>query len=512
MREIPVGIDLGTTFSVIAYLDSGGRPQTIRSAEGDLTTPSVVMFEPGSDGVISADPVVGRAAVSAAAMYPDYVAEMMKRDMGQDSYHRTVAGRTWRPELLQSFVLAKLKRDAELAEIPFHRAVITVPAYFNNSRRERTIEAATLADIETLAIINEPTAAALVYGTQHGFIDDGRISQMERILVYDLGGGTFDVTLMEIEGREFRVIGTDGDVELGGRDWDIAVANRIAEEFKERFRGRDPRSDQRGFQKLMAEAENAKRMLSNLERTVINLELGGDMLRMPFSRQDFEDLTMDLLERTIFTSDKVVRDAGLNWSDLSRILLVGGSTKMPAVARRLEEESGLHPSKALAADEAVAHGAAIFAGLQLGAKGIREIIISAPQLKGVTVKDICSHSLGMLIKDRRTGELRDSVIINKGTPLPARGERYYETTNENQQGIKLRLTEARQTIHEDIIPLPRLSVHLPAGSPLRVAFEFDHNGCLEILVELLQRTQGVELSACPVLHQHRLRLNRADSA
>ncbi|MCA8993826.1 MAG: Hsp70 family protein [Planctomycetaceae bacterium] len=510
MKEIPIGIDLGTTFSVIAYLDAYGRPQTIRSAEGEISTPSVVMFEPGPGGVISANPVVGRAAVGAAAMFPEHVAEMMKRDMGRDTYHRPVAGRNWRPELLQSFVLAKLKHDAQLAEMPFRRAVITVPAYFNNSRRECTIEAAALADIEPLAIINEPTAAALVYGTQHGFVDDGRVAGVERILVYDLGGGTFDVTLMEIEGREFRVIGTDGDVELGGRDWDVAIANRIAEEFMAQFRGRDPRLDGRGFQKLMAEAENAKRMLSNLEQTVINLEIGGDMLRMPLSRTDFEGLTIDLLERTVFTSDKVVRDAGLNWGDLTRILLVGGSTKMPAIARRLEEESGIAASKVLAADEAVAHGAAIYAGLLLGAKGIREIIISAPQLEGVSVKDICSHSLGMLVKDRKTRELRDSVIIEKGSRLPAQGERYYETTVANQRGIKIRLTEAHQPIFENVIPLPELSPPLPERSPVRVEFTFDNNGCLEIVVELLRRMQGIQLSASQVIHQQRIRFVRGE--
>ncbi|CAK9115406.1 Chaperone protein DnaK (HSP70) (Heat shock 70 kDa protein) (Heat shock protein 70) [Durusdinium trenchii] len=478
MAETPVGIDLGTTFSVVAYVDPLGRPTSIRNLEGDITTPSVVLFEPNDRGEIDKDPVIGREAVNASVFMPDCVADMAKRDMGQDLYSRTVAGKSWRPELLQSFVLEKLKRDAEAAGKPFDRAVITVPAYFNNSRRERTMEAARLAGIETLAIINEPTAAALVYGTQEGFIEEGVARQREVIMVYDLGGGTFDVTLLEINGRDFRVLATDGDVELGGRDWDKALVDHIAEAFKEANRGRDPREDPRGLQRLYREAEQAKRALSSLEKTVVMIEHGGDALRLPITRAEFEEQTEDLLERTLFTSSKVVRSAQLTWQDVTRILLVGGSTKMPAVERRLLDESGIQASKVLAADEAVAHGAALYAGILLTRSGHTS---TAPVLAQIAVQDVTSHDLGLIARDPRTNEARISVIIPKASPLPASGQRKYRI-RVGQQKIRLAITEGGVQIFEGVVPLPNPSPNCPDPTRIAVTYRYDDNGCLTVQV------------------------------
>lgn len=478
MAETPIGIDLGTTFSVIAYVDSLGRPTSIRNLEGDITTPSVILFEPNANGEIDKDPVVGREAVNAAVFMPDCVAEMAKRDMGQDQYSRPVAGKTWRPELLQSFILEKLKRDAEAAGKPFERAVITVPAYFNNARRERTMEAARLAGIETLAIINEPTAAALVYGTQEGFIQDGVAQQDEVIMVYDLGGGTFDVTLLEVKGRDFRVLATDGDVELGGRDWDQALVDHIADAFKNANRGRDPREDPRGLQRLYREAEQAKRALTSLEKTVVMLEHGGDALRLNITRSEFEELTEDLLERTLFTSSKVVRSAQLTWENVTRILLVGGSTKMPAVERRLLDESGIQASKLLAADEAVAHGAALYAGILLAKTGQTATV---PVLAQVAVQDVTSHDLGLIARDPRTNEPRVSVIIPKGEPLPASGQRKYRV-RVGQTKIRLAITEGGIQIFEGVVPLPPASPSCPDPTRIVVTYRYDDNGCLTVQV------------------------------
>ena len=249
---IPIGIDLGTTFSVVAYLDSTGRPCTIPNAEGDLITPSVVLFD-------GASTVVGKEAVKAASMEPERIADFAKHDMGSMFYSRKVGGESLPPEVIQSLILEKLKRDSELKLGPIHKAVVTVPAFFNEPRRKATQDAAQLAGLEILDIINEPTAAAIAFGHQVGFLDaKGEARQREVVLVYDLGGGTFDVTLMEIAGTDFTAIATGGDVYLGGIDWDRRLADHIADKFKDKHHGFDPRQDAAGLQRLLKEAEDTK--------------------------------------------------------------------------------------------------------------------------------------------------------------------------------------------------------------------------------------------------------------
>ena len=222
MREPAVGIDLGTTFSVVAYVDPDGKPRTVANAEGDLTTPSVVLVDEETI-------IVGKEAVKAATIEPDLVADFAKRDMGNELYHRTVSGNQYPPQVLMSFVLEKLKRDAERVIGPFSKAVVTVPAFFNDTRRKATLEAAALANIEVLELINEPTAAALVQGIRSGFLSTtGQADKEETVMVYDLGGGTFDVTIMKITGDHFRTITSDGEMLLGGGDWDQRIVEWIA--------------------------------------------------------------------------------------------------------------------------------------------------------------------------------------------------------------------------------------------------------------------------------------------
>ena len=282
--SIPVGIDLGTTFSVVAYLDSTGRPCTIANSEGDPITPSVVLFEGQAA-------VVGKEAVKAAALEPDRIADFAKRDMGNTAYSRKINGESLPPEVIQSLILEKLKRDAEMKLGPVGEAVVTVPAFFNEPRRKATQDAAQLAGLKILDIINEPTAAAIAFGYQLGFLNAaGAAPQKETVLVYDLGGGTFDVTLMEIDGTDFTAIATDGDVFLGGIDWDRRIADHVAERFREKHRGIDPRQDPAGLHRLLREAEDAKRALSAREQITISFEHVGEGLRVPLTRATFEEL------------------------------------------------------------------------------------------------------------------------------------------------------------------------------------------------------------------------------
>ena len=265
MSDPAVGIDLGTTYSVIAALDSTGRPQTIQNAEGDATTPSVVLFDHSSV-------VVGKEAVRAATLEPDRVAESAKREMGCSAYSKAIKGQRFPPEVIQSFVLEKLKTDAEKKLGPLRKAVITVPAYFNEPRRKATQDAGHLAGLDVLNIINEPTAAAITFGTQQGFITkDGAAKKPERILVYDLGGGTFDVTVMDIEMDSYTALATEGDVYLGGIDWTRRLVDFAAEAFESQFRF-DPREHPGAFHRLMLAAEDTKHALTARNETRIVFE------------------------------------------------------------------------------------------------------------------------------------------------------------------------------------------------------------------------------------------------
>ncbi len=469
-----VGIDLGTTYSVIAHLDTAGRPWTIPNAEGDLITPSVVLFD--GDTI-----VVGKEAVKAAALEPERIAQFVKRDMGSPVYSRAINGEHLPPEVIQSLVLEKLKRDAEPKLGEIRQVVITVPAYFNEPRRKATQDAGQLAGLEVIDIINEPTAAALAFGVQHGFLTaKGEAKQAETILVYDLGGGTFDVTLMQIDGRDYRTLATAGDVHLGGIDWDQRIVDHVAEAFKSKHHGLDPRENPAGLQRLLREIEDAKRSLSAREHVTINFEHAGHGVRVPLTRQQFEMMTADLLDRTRFTTTNLLREAGMKPTDLTRLLLVGGSTRMPMVASMLEKELGFKPDRSLSVDEAVAHGAAIYAGL---------LLASEPSLRGMKVKNVNSHSLGVLGIERATGRKRNKILISRNTPLPATKTGRFQTRQDNQRSVSVQVIEGGDASGNGSTPIGRCVVRdlppgLPADTPVEVTFSYAQNGRLAVEARL----------------------------
>ena len=347
-----VGIDLGTTFSVVAHLDERGQPLTLVNSEGDRITPSIVLF----DGL---DVVVGKEARKAMLSESDHVAECVKRDMGHRMFHKAIQGTQYPPEVIQGWILQKLCNDARQQIGPFDKTVITVPAYFDEVRRKATQDAGYMAGLDVIDIINEPTAAAVAFGFQQGFLDhEGSSDQPLRVLVYDLGGGTFNVTVMEIRGCEFIALSTDGDVRLGGYDWDQRLVNLVAEEFQ-RQHGVDPREDANTAGRLWRECEDAKRTLSARAKAPAVCEYRGRALRVELTREQFEEATQDLLDRTRFTAVQALKAAGMGWDNLDRVLLVGGSTRMPMVRAMLQQVSGKSTDASVAADEAVAHGAAL---------------------------------------------------------------------------------------------------------------------------------------------------------
>jgi molecular chaperone DnaK len=474
-ENIPaVGIDLGTTFSAVSRLDERGLPQTLVNAEGDHLTPSVVLFD--GDEV-----VVGKEALKAMAVESNCVAECSKRDVGHQAFHKTLHGKQYPPEVIEAFILNKLRRDAQQQIGPFTKVVITVPAYFDEVRRKATQDAGYMAGFEVLDIINEPTAAAVAFGFQQGYLnEEGSSSEPQHVLVYDLGGGTFDVTVMEIRGTEFIALATDGDVRLGGYDWDQRLVDIVAESFVRQHKF-DPREDPIAAGKLWRECEDAKRTLSARSKATVACDHKGLAVRIEISRQQFEEATLDLLDRTRFTTVQSLRAAGLDWSDLDRLLMVGGSTRMPMVHAMLRQLSGKEPDASVAADEAVAMGASLHAGLILAQKQGKPPVF--------TIKNVNSHSLGVVGVDPLTGRRRNGTLIPRNTPIPVTAKRTFKTRKENQRSILVQIVEGESPSADDCTQLGKCSVRhlpdeLPAGSPVEVLFHYQPNGRLKVRVNV----------------------------
>ena len=477
-----VGIDLGTTFSVVAALDPSGRPMTIPNRHGELSTPSVVLFE--DDGVI-----VGKEAQRMALVDPDRVAECPKRDMGSRYYHRPVAGRQLPPQVLSALILKRLKADAERRLGPIQRAVITVPAYFDHTRREATCEAARLARLEVADLLNEPTAAAVAYGFQEGFLDqagalDGHKTARKGVVtvaVYDLGGGTFDVTVLQIRDRQFKTLVTDGDVRLGGRDWDRRIIDHAAAGYLAEHPGDDPRDDPVTLQSLFQQAEEAKRSLSERAKTKLVYAHHGHRVSLELSRGEFESLTADLLERTRVTTRLVLSEAGLEWQEVDKLLLSGGSTRMPQVARMLRELSGQEPDRSISPDEAVAHGAALYHGIL---KGERDGDSGAAGM-ATRVVNVNAHSLGLVTRTHSADRLYTSILIPRNTPLPHTAKQVFRTGKTGQSRILIRIVEGEAPDPKACTQLGQFFVEplppgLPAGSPIRLDYTYDQSGRIKI--------------------------------
>ena len=401
--------------------------------------------------------------------------------MGHRAYHRVIDGKQYPPEVIQAWILNKLRRDAMQQMGPFDKAVITVPAYFDEVRRKATQDAGYMAGCEVLDIINEPTAAAVAFGFQQGFAGAlGSHDEPRRLLVYDLGGGTFDVTVMEIRGNEFLTLATDGDVALGGYDWDQRLLTIAADAFQ-REHSLDLRESPTAAGKLWRECEDAKRTLSSRSKAPIVAEYCGKVSRVEVSREQFEETTQDLLDRTRFTCVQALRATGLDWPDLDRVLLVGGSTRMPMVRAMLQALSGKPPDTSVAADEAVAHGAALQAGLVLAKRGGKKARFS--------IRNVNSHSLGVVGIEPQTRRRRNGIIIPRNTPLPVSARRQFRTAKDDQRSILVQIVEGESPSADDCTPIGRCTVadlppKLPAQTPVHVTFHYRTDGRLKVRVKV----------------------------
>jgi molecular chaperone DnaK len=499
-----VGIDLGTTYSVIATLDEHGLPQTLPNREGEMLTPSAVLI------LDNGEAVVGQAALDVALEQPDRVATLIKRRMGQTSFGRPVAGREFRPESLAAVILRKLVDDAQHRLGPVRHAVITVPAYFDETRRKATKDAGRIAGLDVLDILDEPTAAALSYSFQPPPAGKDRTpdrilpGQERTVLVYDLGGGTFDVTLVRLARQHFQSLAIEGDVRLGGKDWDDRIVDHVAAQFQ-KHHGQDPRTDPVSLVGLQMAAERAKRTLSKLPQTTITCAHQGKMMTIALTRAQFETMTRDLLVRTQLTLQQLLRQAGLTWSSIDRVLLVGGATHMPMTHHLLQDLSGKTPDDSLAVSEVVARGAAIHAGIVSAQDAAGRESLSADAIRNlgnVVEINVNAHSLGVEV--RQGPDHLNDILIQKNTQLPTAASRVYRTVVENQSRVRVRVLQGEAHQAEACISVGEcwidgLPEALPKSSPVQVRCAVGTDGLIDVMA--LDMTSG--LLARTTLHRER---------
>jgi len=465
-----IGIDLGTTNSVVAFTDPQGVTTTIAGTDGTRIVPSAVHFQAG------ADPVVGERAKQYALVEPDRVAQFFKRGMGEktflpDGSPFVVDGKTWSPEELSSLVLRKLKQTAEQHfGQPVVKAVITVPAYFGESERAATRDAGELAGLEVVRIINEPTAAALSHG-----IDQG--GNPGKVLVFDLGGGTFDVTVMKVGAdRAMEVIATGGDRRLGGIDFDRRILERIVQRVSSET-GTDLNADPWALSDAMASAEELKKELSTAATATRRIAAGGRPLMFTLSRDELEELLAEKLQEVEDTVLYTIEEAGLKPTDISTVLMVGGSSRIPAFQRLLAKICGREPMFSRNLDEDVARGAAILAtklGGELDARS--ELALLPPPV------DVVSHGLGVTVVGD-LGNDENAVLIPVGTKLPAAVSRMFGANSDNQQRVELTVNEGEDSDLSEVRSLGSaegpLSRPVPRGYPIRVDIECTPDGLIQ---------------------------------
>ncbi|WP_311443183.1 molecular chaperone DnaK [Ezakiella coagulans] len=454
-----IGIDLGTTNSCVAVME-GGDPTVIHNIEGNRTTPSIVAFTKEGERL------VGETAKRQAVTNPDRTISSIKREMGTD-YKISIDGKDYTPEEISAMILQKLKADAEsyLGET-VEDAVITVPAYFTDAQRQATKDAGRIAGLNVKRIINEPTAAALAYGMDK---EEGQ----HKIMVYDLGGGTFDVSILEVGDGVFEVMATRGNNRLGGDDFDNKLVDYIAEEFQKE-NGVDLKSDKMSLQRLKEAAEKAKKELSSTMTTNINLPFitatqnGPLHLNMDITRAKFNELTSDLVEKTIAPVKDCIKDAGIEVSDLDKILLVGGSTRIPAVQDEVKKLTGRDPQKDINPDECVAIGAAIQGGVLTG------------EVKDLLLLDVTPLSLGLETLGGVTTKL-----IERNTTIPAKKSQVFTTASDSQTSVDIHVLQGEREFAKDNTTLGRFQLTgiapAPRGIPqIEVTFDIDANGIVNV--------------------------------
>ncbi len=473
MPDLPaVGIDLGTTYSSIAIVNGSGQPELIPNAESERLTASAILFD---DETI----VVGQMAKDALAVSPDKVVLFVKRQMGNPHWYYTYHGQKHTPADVSAIILKKLKQDAELyLNRPLPYVVITVPAYFDDARRRATISAGEIAGFHVLDLINEPTAAAIAFGVD-------RSSKAETVLVYDLGGGTFDATVMRVDGKDIRIIASDGDHQLGGKDFDDALMKFTVEQFVQEHKF-DPTTDMSIAAELRERAEKAKCELSKRMKTLLILRAQGKDCRVSITREQFTGLIKPKLDTTLTLIRDVLRQAQLQPTDIDRVLLIGGSTRIPAVSDMLETFFGKLPDNSVNPDEAVALGAALMAAkkvVDVAADRVAPPIVD--KVGGLQITDVTSHSLGIEAFVPGTQQRINTILIARNSPIPVEVSKEFVTTMSGQTGIQVMIYQGEFQDPELCNPVGEfvmtgLPPDRPAGRKVRVTVACGTNGVVNV--------------------------------
>lgn len=488
MEKKAYGIDLGTTYSAIAVYEQF-EPHILKNSEGMETTPSVLFFA-GVTSTGDDDLLVGQEAKNSAETEPDNVVQFIKRKMGQSGpavNFTAPSGKVYTPEMLSGFILRKLAKDASQYEGSVEDVVITVPAYFDDARRTATKQAGLIAGLNVLAVLNEPTAAAIAYGL-------GK-NTSARVLVYDLGGGTFDVTIMDIDGNHFETLATGGDSMLGGYNFDGCLSELIIKKLQEQGVKLDD-DDDLMFAQIREKAERAKRMLSDKE--LVRVRLKGVRQVVEITRSEFEEASADLLKRTQVKLEQVMAAKDITWNDIDELLVVGGSTRMPMVKKMLESISGKQITYKVDPDTAVAAGAAIFASTFAKDEQSDVRTAQANDTTQISICDVTSQSLGVILVDDYDRPY-NQVIIRNNTKIPATCSQIAETVSDIQTQLLIQVTEGndRELEYVKVVGKSMLSIPpYPKGAPIEIIYAYDPDQI--VTIEVIDRTSGQSLGTFEV--------------
>lgn len=482
---ITIGIDLGTTNTMAARVNEAHHTEVVRDIDGDLLVPSVVLFE--DDRVY-----VGEEARLRGRRHPQRLISCIKRNLGENLPSPPIDGATLPSEVVQACILNKLRQDLSLRYGPALSVVIAVPAFFGDPQRKATADAGQMAGLNVLDVVNEPVAAALAFSEYSGYLSPGMTpAQRTNLLVFDLGGFSFEATLLEAESGGLRTLATRHDLHLGGHDWDFRIADYVAAEFA-RQHGVDLRQDPAGLEQLLARAERAKRALGLRQAAQVSIEHGGRTLTVPLTRETFADITGDLFRRTAEMCQSLMAEAGLKWSDLSRVLLVGGATRMPLVRQMLWRMSGQQPDTTVHPEEAVARGAAIYA------HQVQAMAAATGQHPRFRITNVTTHSLGIEGVDQKTGRKTNTILIPRGTALPAKASRKFVTKANAQKSITIVVLEGDHPDPDQCTRIGRATLRdLPAELsqewPIDVTYEYSAGGRLKVDVQVRYTDRVVHL-------------------
>ncbi|WP_299468187.1 hsp70 family protein [uncultured Gimesia sp.] len=488
-----VGIDLGTTYSCIAHLNEHGEPVTIPNQEGELSTPSVAMFD-------GAEVIVGTEALRHAIVNPRNVVQHAKRFLGKSDFRWEIDGRFFTPKDISAFVLKKLLAAAEERIGPVETAVITVPALFSDVQRQETIAAAKQAGLKQVDLINEPVAAALCYVLGSEGMWFAELAEEQRILVYDLGGGTFDLSLVKYHKDEVNVIASGGDLKLGGIDWNSKLQAAIAEQFFNEF-GVNPSNDPESLQYLANEVEQAKRSLTVRPKTTLACQVGSKRKTYQITQSQFESLTKGLVDQTTSITQALLKDNRMGWAHVDVVLTTGGSSRMPMIRDALKQASGTTRNLSLPPDQSIAHGAAYYAGMLLSNREYAESILTteaASRLSKMKQHSVNARSLGFLVRDQQGQQRVPHYLLPANTKLPASVRHTYGTVSPNQRRVHLKLIESGASQDEPFVVLGNcviegLPADLPVDSKIEVLIEYDSEARVHVSARDLASGKAAEI-------------------